>query len=286
MGPDRARLWDCFLTMREPAARSVLIEAYLPLVRWVASRLTPLGRDTFEREGFVSSGVFGLADAIDRFVPCTGTRFETFAVPRIRGAILDALRALEWAPRSVRQRDDELFCVAADLATRLKRSPTTGELLAEIGISREALASLRAAIARSRLSSFDHRSGGAEIAAAVGRGHQGAGNAGDPAHAYELAEEREVLLSSIAALGERQRVVTRHYYFDDLTMKEIGRLLGVSEGWVSKVHAAALRSLAAMMGAMGSGDRAALRPVRTGCPIVGAASSDEAGDPVPRRPSA
>jgi RNA polymerase sigma factor for flagellar operon FliA len=208
MAPDRARLWDRFLPTWEPTVRAELIDAHLPLVRWVSSRVPPLGPDMFERESLVGSGVFGLADAIERFVPSTGTRFETFAVLRIRGAILDALRALEWAPRSVRQLDDELFCIVADLATRLKRSPTTDELLAETGISRGALASMRAGAARSRLGSLDHRSGGAEIPAVVGRGQQGAGNAGDPAHTEGSASSSSARSPRSASGNVWSRVTT------------------------------------------------------------------------------
>ncbi|MGH9082203.1 MAG: sigma-70 family RNA polymerase sigma factor, partial [Acidimicrobiales bacterium] len=144
-------LWQRYLDGRDPAARAALTESYLSLVRYVVARMKPLLPDYLERDNLVQYGVFGLVDAIERFQPSRGVRFETFAVPRIKGAILDAVRSNDWAPRSVRAREKELALVSATLEARLKRTPSTEEILAEMGISRPAFENLRVQVAQGRL---------------------------------------------------------------------------------------------------------------------------------------
>ncbi len=233
-------LWDQYLERRDPTTRAALTEAYLSLVRYVVARMKPLLPDYLERDNLAQYGVFGLVDAIDRFQPSRGVRFETFAVPRIKGAILDAVRSNDWAPRSVRAREKELAVVSASLEARLKRSPTTEEILAEMGITRPAFENLRVQVAQGRVGELDQRD--ADLVP---------DDTTDPAAAYERTEELELLRRCISSLPEREQQVLALYYFDEMTLKQIGEVLGVTEGWVCKIHAKAIRSILDTMGGGG-----------------------------------
>ncbi|MGH9087325.1 MAG: sigma-70 family RNA polymerase sigma factor [Acidimicrobiales bacterium] len=229
-------LWDRFFERRDSGSRATLTEAYLSLVRYVVARMKPLLPDYLERDNLVQYGVFGLVDAIDRFQPSRGVRFETFAVPRIKGAILDAVRSNDWAPRSVRAREKELALVSAGLEARLKRSPTTDEILTEMGITRPAFESLRLQVAQGRIGELDQRD--ADLVP---------DDSTDPAAAYERTEELQILRRCIASLPEREQQVLALYYFDELTLKQIGEVLGVTEGWVCKIHAKAIQAILGKM---------------------------------------
>lgn len=233
-------LWDRFFEQRDVESRAALTEAYLSLVRYVVARMKPLLPDFLERENLVQYGVFGLVDAIDRFQPSRGVRFETFAVPRIKGAILDAVRSNDWAPRSVRAREKELAQAAASLEARLKRSPTPDELMAEMGINRPAFEHLRVQVAQGRIAELDQHS--VDLVP---------DEATDPEAAFERSEELRLLRQCIAQLPEREQRVLALYYFDELTLKQIGEVLGVTEGWVCKIHAKAIRAILDIMGTGG-----------------------------------
>jgi RNA polymerase sigma factor FliA len=231
-GEPTAALWQRFFDGRDRDVRAELTAAYLSLVRYVAARMLPLLPGHVERDSLTHWGVFGLVDAIDRFEPDRGVQFETFAVPRIKGAILDAVRSDDWAPRSVRARARALATASAQLETRLKRAPTTDEIVAEMGISRQAFERLRVHVARGtvdelQLDEADHL----------------LDHSTDPAAAFEAAEELRVLREGIADLPDRQRQVLELYYFDELTLREIADVLGVSEGRVSRIRSRAIRSM-------------------------------------------
>jgi RNA polymerase sigma factor FliA len=225
-------LWQRFFDHRERGVRAELTAAYLSLVRYVVARTLPLLPGHVERDSLTHWGVFGLVDAIDRFEPDRGVQFETFAVPRIRGAILDAVRSDDWAPRSVRSLARALATTSAQLETKLKRSPTTDEIVAEMGISRQAFERLRVHVARGTLDELPHDDA-----------DHLPDHTTDPVAAFEAAEERRVLREGIADLPDRQRQVLELYYFDELTLREVADVLGVSEGRVSRIRARAIRSM-------------------------------------------
>jgi RNA polymerase sigma factor FliA len=224
-------LWSRYVSSRNTADRTALTESYLSLVGFVVSRLKALLPSYVERENLSQHGVFGLIDAIERFDPARGVRFETFAIPRIRGSILDAVRASDWAPRSVRARQRALAEALAKLEARLMRSPTPEELRGELGLSVSAFDALHLELLRGNLSELDHDAD--ELADA----------SNDPAEALERAEETRLLRESIAALPEREQQVLLLYYFDEYTLKQIGEMFGVSESWVCKIHAKATRTV-------------------------------------------
>jgi len=225
-------LWARFHETRAREVRAELTAAYLPLVRYVVVRMMPQIPRHVDRESLTHYGVFGLVDAIDRFEPRRGVQFETFACPRIRGAILDATRSDDWTPRSVRARARALAAASARLATQLKRSPTVDELVAEMGMSPQAFERLRVHLERSSLDEL-HPAHADRLA----------DHSSDPAAAFEAAEERRRLRAAVAGLPDRQRRVLELYYFDGLTLRDVGAALGVTEGRASRIHARAIRSL-------------------------------------------
>jgi RNA polymerase sigma factor FliA len=225
------QLWSRYLANRNAADRTALTESYLSLVGYVVARMKALLPRYVERENLAQHGVFGLIDAIERFDPARGVRFETFAIPRIRGSILDAVRANDWAPRSVRARQRAMADAAANLEARLRRSPTPEELRRELGLTESAFEALSLDVTRGSIS---------ELGPYV---DQLADVSNDPAEALERAEESRLLWESIASLAAREQQVLVLYYFEDYTLKEIGDLLGVSESWVCKIHAKAMRTV-------------------------------------------
>ncbi|MGH8980135.1 MAG: sigma-70 family RNA polymerase sigma factor [Acidimicrobiales bacterium] len=231
----RDELWARYLSERRTADRTELVESYLSLVGFVVSRLKGILPRHVERDRLTQYGVFGLIDAIERFDPGRQARFETFAVPRIRGSILDAVRATDWAPRSVRARARALADAAVTLEARLRRAPNNEELREELGLSHAAFDALTADVLRSDVTELDDRA------------HDLAADCGDPAEEFERAEESRLLRKCIASLPAREQRVLVLYYFEDRTLKEIGALLGVSESWVCKVHAKAMRTVCAKL---------------------------------------
>jgi RNA polymerase sigma factor for flagellar operon FliA len=227
----RDELWTRYLSQRHKSDRTALVESYLSLVGFVVSRLKGSLPRHVERERLSQHGVFGLIDAIERFDPARQVRFETFAVPRIRGAILDAVRAADWTPRSLRARQRALADAAGALEARLMRAPTTEEVREELGLTAAAFHALTAELSRGQLVELDEW---VEQLVAV---------TDDPAEAFERAEETRMLRAAISSLPEREQDVLFMYYFEDRTLKEIGARLGVSESRACKLHAKAMQAV-------------------------------------------
>ncbi len=232
-------LWRRFRHDRDEATRHGLILHYAPLVKYVAGRLSSGLRRAVDGEDLISYGTFGLIDAVDRFEPERGLKFETFAVARVRGAILDELRRLDWVPRRVRSRCRQVQEGVAELEHRLQRTCTEEELAAhldlDIGVLRETLAEMSAG----GLVAFDELSAGglpiAELLADPG--------AVDPEEAAERAELRSVLVQTIRSLPDRERTVVALYYFESMTLQQVAGILGVTESRVSQIHAKVVMSL-------------------------------------------
>ena len=204
----------------------------------------PAGIDTGELNG---TGVFGLMDAVDRFDPSRGFKFETFAVPRIKGAILDGLRALDWVPRSVRSRSRQIETAVAKLGNELKRAPTDEEICAELGIDIEELQKWLSTISVANVGPLDHVVGGGDgeqrqLPASPDQG---------PDAIVEDQELRQTMRSEIRSLPERERTVVALYYDEGMTLAEIGSVLGVTESRVSQIHSKAIIMLRARLSAAG-----------------------------------
>jgi RNA polymerase sigma factor FliA len=222
-------VWAAYL--REPgrALRDRLVVHYTPLLRAVAHRLGSALPSYVDVNDLVQCGVFGLIDAVERFDPERCPRFESYAVPRIRGAILDELRAQDWVPRTVRGRARELERAQERLEARHLRAPTEGELAAELGLSVREVRSLARQVQLLSVEALDEASGGvSELLADDG--------ALDPMAVVQSTETLRQLAVAVAQLGERDRDVVRLYYLENRTLAEIGRMLGVTESRVCQLH--------------------------------------------------
>jgi RNA polymerase sigma factor for flagellar operon FliA len=239
-------LWKQFADAREQPLRDRLVLHYAPLVKYVAGRVGT-GLPTHVDVGdLVQSGIFGLVDAIEKFEPARGLRFETYAMQRIRGAILDDLRSQDWVPRVVRSRAREAERALERLGARLHRTPTDAELAAELDISTDDLRDLYGQL---RLTSVvaleDLVAAGKESGSLVDTLPDDC--AIDPVAVLVDQDNRRQLAEAIAQLAERDRVVVSLYYFESLTLAEIGKVLGVTESRVSQLHTRAVMRLRAKL---------------------------------------
>lgn len=238
-----AALWERFKSDGDQRAREGLILHFSPLVKFVAGRLGSGLPRNVDPGDLVSYGTFGLIDAIDKFEPERGYKFETYAVNRIKGAILDELRALDWVPRSVRARAREIQRSMSELEHALQRSATDQELADHMDMPLETLRdqlgelSTLGFVALDELLNPDERD-----SAAVGDVVPDQ-QAFDPSGAFEREETRYLLADSINRLPERDRLVVTLYYFEGLTLAEIGTVLDVTESRVCQIHTKAVLSL-------------------------------------------
>lgn len=221
-------LWDRWTGSGDQHARERLVVHYSPLVKFVVGRLRSRLPSHVDTEDLTSDGLLGLLDAMDRFDPSRGLQFQTFAVRRIRGAILDGLRAADWAPRNARDRIRTVDAAEETLSHRLGRSPSPAEVAAETSLDPAEVHRAAADRATSTTVSLDEHP--EDPASLVDDGTPDA----------ELPLE---LSGSIRRLPERDQVVLALYYWERLTLGEIGRVLGVSESRVSQLHSRATRRL-------------------------------------------
>jgi RNA polymerase sigma factor for flagellar operon FliA len=238
--------WDDWLTRRDMKARDRLIVHYSPSVKFVAGRVGAGLPSSVDAGDLVSAGVFGLIDAIERFDPERAVKFETFAVPRIRGAIFDGLRSLDWVPRSVRSRAREVETAFHDLEMKLGRSPTDDELATQLGITSSEFQRWLAAIASTTVGPLDR----ALVAGAEPRSLRGE-TPDSPSGAYEEGEIRQAVRGEVRKLPEREKLVLSLYYDEGLTLAEIGSVLGVTESRVSQIHTKAVLQLRSRMSSAG-----------------------------------
>ena len=240
------QLWELYLSQRDRAQRDQLILHYSPLVKYVAGRMASGLPGSVEQADLVSYGMFGLIDAIDRFEPERGLKFETFGIPRIRGAILDELRALDWVPRGVRAKARAVEAAFTKLEGSLLRSPTVSELAQELAVSEAELQAIFAELSLTGLVALDdllaHASADRDSASDSVLDRSRA-----PLVAFELQETRQVLADVIRRMPERERAVLLLYYYEGLTLAEVGEVLGVTESRVCQIHTKAVLHLRARL---------------------------------------
>ena len=228
--------------------RDRLILTYAPLVKYVAGRLGS-GLPAHVDEGdLVSYGLLGLIGAIERYEPDRDVKFETYAIARIKGAIIDELRAMDWVPRSVRSRAREIERAISELEAKLGRAPTDEEIAKKVGITVDELedASPTSPAPRSPRSTSSGRSpaGGDQIALIDTIEDA---DAPDPQGSLSQTEMKEAMADAIARLPEREKLVVTLYYYEELTLREIGEVLGVTESRVSQLHTKAILRLKARL---------------------------------------
>lgn len=238
-------LWRTYRSTGDPKLREQLIVHYAPLAKFVAGRVIANLPSNVEQSDLISYGVFGLIDALERFDPERGIAFESFAIPRIRGAILDELRSLDWVPRSVRARARRIETAIAALEARLGQSPTDDQLADELDMSVDALHSALGQIARSGVMALDETVSDGEGTVTIG--DMVSDDSMLPGKHMEEQEMRVLLGRSIAQLPDRERQVLGLYHFERLTLAEIGQVLGVSESRVCQIHTKALMQLRSKM---------------------------------------
>jgi RNA polymerase sigma factor for flagellar operon FliA len=237
-------LWSAFTRERSQVLRDRLVLHYAPMVKYVAGRVGTGLPQHVDAGDLVQAGVFGLIDAIDRFEPERGWKFETYAMQRVRGAILDDLRAQDWVPRSVRSKARAVQAALARLESNLRRSPTDAEVAAEAELTLPELhalykeMSMTSVIALDDLVGGDGESGGLSAADVLADEH-----APDPVAVLESEESRRLLAEAVAGLPERDRTVVTLYYFENLTLAEIGTVLGVTESRICQLHTRAVLRL-------------------------------------------
>ncbi|MGZ5214243.1 MAG: RNA polymerase sigma factor WhiG [Actinomycetota bacterium] len=237
-------LWDAFKGSASDEARERLILHYAPLVKYVASRVATGLPATVEQADLVSYGVFGLIDALQKFEPGRGNKFETYAIPRIKGAIIDELRAMDWVPRSIRFKAREIEKAHSDLEAMLKRQPTEPEMAERLGISRSELHDVVSQISFVSVLALDELvSVGADRGEQVSLIDTLADKHLDPTSGVESQETRGLLAAAINSLSEREKIVVTLYYFEGLTLAEIGEILGVTESRVCQIHTKAVGGL-------------------------------------------
>jgi RNA polymerase sigma factor FliA len=238
-------LWRRYKSDGDEGARERLVVAYSPMVKFVAGRLGAGLPSHVEDADLISYGLVGLIGAIERFEPERGIKFETFAMTRIRGAIIDELRSLDWVPRSVRSRAREIETAQAKLEHELQRAPTEAELAAKLNMTEEELQSALLEIANSSVYALDELwtvsdSSGDQVSLLDTIADD---SAADPQEALASTEVKDLLTEAISGLPEREQLVVALYYYENLTLREIGEVLGVTESRVSQLHTKAVMRL-------------------------------------------
>jgi RNA polymerase sigma factor for flagellar operon FliA len=245
---DTLALWREFKRTGDRALRDRLILTYAPLVKYVAGRLGS-GLPAHVEEGdLVSYGLLGLIGAIERFDPDRDIKFETYAIARIKGSIIDELRSMDWVPRSVRARARDIERAIADLEAKLNRAPNDEEIAAKLGITEDELQDALLEISRSSIAALDElwqSSASGDPVALIDTIEDP--EAPEPQAAMSQTELREALGEAIARLPEREKLVVTLYYYEELTLREIGEVLGVTESRVSQLHTKAILRLKARL---------------------------------------
>jgi RNA polymerase sigma factor for flagellar operon FliA len=237
------KMWVEYKQTRDQTLRDKLILHYSPLVKYVAGRVGVGLPQNVEQADLVSYGVFGLIDAIDKFEPDRGYKFETYAISRIKGAILDELRSIDWVPRSVRAKARSLERAYAKLEAEHHRSPTDDEVATELGLTGNQLQSALSQISFVGVAALDELLSGGERGETTTLGDTVADSADGPVGEFEVEEMRQILAESINRMAEREKIVLTLYYYEGLTLAEIGRVLQVTESRVCQIHTKAVIQL-------------------------------------------
>lgn len=242
---ERQKIWEKYTKNPTQEMRVQIIIEYAPLVKIVAGRLSMYLGGNVEYEDLVSYGVFGLIDAIDKFDTNKDVKFETYASLRIRGSILDQIRKMDWIPRTVRQRQRKIDEAIKSLEARTGKTPTDEMLAEELGVSGEELLSWQSQLKVTNVVSLNEfvESGNEPVMDAKGNFRFA-----QPEEVIAETELKRMLKDAMQLLTEKEQKVILLYYYEDLTLKEISRVLEVSESRISQLHTKALQKMKKKMG--------------------------------------
>jgi RNA polymerase sigma factor FliA len=245
--PEVVALWERYKGEGDSASRERLILQYSPLVKYVAGRVSVGLPATIEHADLVSYGMFGLIDAIEKFDLAKGVKFETYAISRIKGAIIDELRSIDWIPRSVRSKARDVEKALTTLEVKLRRTPTEEELAEELDMGVKELRQVLTQVSLVSVAALDESFSGedAERQALVDTLQDP--KAADPESSYEDVEMRAMLAEAMNRMSEREKTVLVLYYFEGMTLAQIGQVLGVTESRVCQMHTKAVLGLRAKM---------------------------------------
>lgn len=243
----KKKLWEDYAAARSPEIREKIILEYAPLVKVVAGRLSMYLGYNVEYEDLVSYGIFGLIDAIDKFDCLKDVKFETYASLRIRGAILDQIRKMDWIPRTIRQKQKRIDAAIKEIETRYGRSATDEEIAKILGITDDEYLDWQSQMKITNVVSLNEfLEQGSEVPNEAGSTKSAAFDS--PEEILERDELKKILAQTLELLTEKERKVILLYYYEDLTLKEISNILEVSESRISQLHTRALQKMRGKMG--------------------------------------
>ncbi|MCL4309463.1 MAG: RNA polymerase sigma factor WhiG [Actinomycetota bacterium] len=238
-------LWRRYKQGADPVARDRLILTYAPLVKYVAGRMGTNFPSHVEESDLISYGLLGLIGAIERFDLSRNIKFETYAITRIKGSILDELRSLDWVPRSVRSMARQIERSSAKLENKLHRAPSDEEMASDLGLTMDEFRDALTRISSSTIVALEElwtiSSTGTESVALIDTIEDRQSK--DPAAVVDVNDVKERLAGAISNLPEREKIVIALYYYEGLTLREIGDVLGVTESRVSQLHTKAILRL-------------------------------------------
>lgn len=241
----KRKLWEEYGKARTPEIREKIILEYAPLVKLVAGRLSMYLGYNVEYDDLVGYGIFGLIDAIDKFDSMKAVKFETYASLRIRGAILDQIRKMDWIPRTIRQRQKKIDTVIKEIEATYGRNATDEEIAAGLGISESEFCEWQSQMKITNVVSLNEfMEQGSEVPAENNRN----AHFDSPEEVIEKGELKKVLEEALELLTEKERKVIELYYYEELTLKEISSILEVSESRISQLHTRGLQKMKTRMG--------------------------------------
>ena len=241
----RKELWDEYSRTKSPEVRERIILEYAPLVKVVAGRLSMYLGYNVEYDDLVGYGIFGLIDAIDKFDSMKEVKFETYASLRIRGAILDQIRKMDWIPRTIRQKQKKIDVVIKEIEAAKGRTATDEEIAMGLGISEEEYLEWQSQMKITNVVSLnEYLEQGSEVSMEYNHTSQ----FDSPETVLEKGELKKILGEALELLTEKERKVIVLYYYEELTLKEISNILEVSESRISQLHTRGLQKMKAKMG--------------------------------------
>lgn len=241
----RKKMWQDYARTGSPDLREKIILEYAPLVKMVAGRLSMYLGYNVEYEDLCSYGVFGLIDAIDKYDPYKAVKFETYASLRIRGAILDQIRKMDWIPRTLRQKQKQIDIAMKEIESAQKRAATDEEIAEKLGISPDEYLEWQSQMKITNVVSLnEYMETGPDLSGDSER----SGDYASPEEHITKEELKKTLLEALELLTEKEKKVILLYYYEELTLKEISKVLEVSESRISQLHTRALGKMKTKLG--------------------------------------